>query len=115
PIPWKKGKPAIGTTNLDVHIAEYSAALIDTLSKHYEQISAAIPVISKAPTHPFQVGEMVLIKSLKPKPLGKSKYDGPAEIVASTCTGVLTYLFPQWIHATRVKRCPPGVDFTVNA
>lgn len=109
PVPWRKGKPAIGTTDLDVHIAEYSAALIDTLTKHYEQIADVTPIPSTKPTHPFNVGDTVLVKSLTPRKLGDCKYDGPAEIIAITRTAVLTDLFPQWIHATRLKRCPVGV------
>ncbi|KAF7690688.1 hypothetical protein HF521_012492, partial [Silurus meridionalis] len=104
PTPWRKGKPAIGTADLDVHIAEYSAALIDTLSKHFELISKSIPVISLTPTHPFRVGVAVLIKSLKPRRLGECKYEGPALIVEITRTCVLTDPFPQWIHATRIKK-----------
>ncbi|XP_044139269.1 uncharacterized protein LOC122929688 isoform X2 [Bufo gargarizans] len=56
------------------------------------------------PTHPFQVGDIVIIKKLKKgKFSGDFPYGPPTTVVAATRTAVLTEEAPTWIHATRVK------------
>ncbi|ROK32556.1 hypothetical protein DPX16_23674 [Anabarilius grahami] len=67
------------------------------------------------PTHPFVPGESVLIKSLKPTKVGEPRYLGPATVIAVTRTGVLTDYQPQWIHASRIKQCPPGEQASSNS
>ncbi|XP_060754491.1 protein NYNRIN-like [Neoarius graeffei] len=107
PVPWRKGTPALGTSDLKTHMDEYSAALIDKLHEICNKVNSTISLPPSANTHPFQVGDKVLVQFFKRfGQLGKPRYSEPAEIVAITRTAVLTDLFPQWIHATRLKKAP---------
>lgn len=103
PIPWQGGIMGVGI-ELSNHISEFPAALIQKLNQYWERVTKKHPEIPLEAAHPFQIGDKVLIKDIKPqKDLTDPKYEGPAEVLAVTRTAVLTDLFPQWIHGTRVK------------
>ncbi|MGL5955346.1 MAG: DDE-type integrase/transposase/recombinase, partial [Brevinema sp.] len=110
PAPWHRGNQALGTGDLSVHLSEYSAGLIAKLNEYWERTNQARPPISENHTHPFEVGSKVLVKLFKRAGEGNEfnqpLYSEPAEVVALTRTAVLTDLFPQWIHATRLKAAP---------
>ncbi|KAF7689327.1 hypothetical protein C0J45_23174, partial [Silurus meridionalis] len=105
PLPWHRGKQALGTGDLDVHLSEYAAGLLQTLDDYWTQVSEKKTQIPTENTHPFKVGDRVLVKKLDKMgtPLGETTYSAPADVIAVTRTAVLTDLFPQWIHAGRVK------------
>lgn len=84
PTPGRKGGPAIGTTDLDVLPAEYSAALLKPIDQQNEFLKCKQPEMLKGSTHLFQAGYKVMVKSLRPINMGEGKYKGPAELVAIT-------------------------------
>ncbi|XP_046696840.1 uncharacterized protein LOC124380119 isoform X1 [Silurus meridionalis] len=108
PLPWRRGKQALGTGDLDVHLSEYAAGLLQTLDDYWTRVSEKKTQIPTENTHPFKVGDRVLVKKLDKMgtPLGETPYSAPADVIAVTRTAVLTDLFPQWIHAGRVKHAP---------
>ncbi|XP_056426065.1 uncharacterized protein LOC130367582 [Hyla sarda] len=56
------------------------------------------------PTHQFQEGDTVLVKTLwKGKKPGDFTFGPPTTVVAVTKTSVLTEDSPSWIHASRIK------------
>lgn len=56
-----------------MHIDEYSSALIKLSTKYYDQVARFTLGVPVHPTHPFEVEDTVLIKSVKPKKLGECK------------------------------------------
>ncbi|XP_056384573.1 uncharacterized protein LOC130278161 isoform X2 [Hyla sarda] len=56
------------------------------------------------PTHQFQEGDTVLVKTLsKGKKPGDFNFGPPTTVVAMTRMAVLTEDSPSWIHASRIK------------
>ncbi|ROI47835.1 Transposon Tf2-6 polyprotein [Anabarilius grahami] len=116
PTPWVKGRAGITSLgDLEVIQEDYVTSLIEKLNSICADVSLCLPLPSEKPTHPFVPGESVLIKSLKPTKVGEPRYLGPATVIAVTRTGVLTDYQPQWIHASRIKHCPPGEQASSNS
>ncbi|XP_031761817.1 uncharacterized protein LOC116412219 isoform X2 [Xenopus tropicalis] len=55
-------------------------------------------------THPYQPGDIVLVRRLHPKKGGTTPYGDPTTVIAITRTTVLTSDSNQWIHAMCLKR-----------
>ncbi|XP_063814503.1 uncharacterized protein LOC135054941 [Pseudophryne corroboree] len=70
-------------------------------------VSYTYPKACWEPTHPFKVGDRVVVKVLpRNKSPGDFTYGPETEVVAVTRTAVLTEESPTWIHASRVKKVP---------
>ncbi|XP_056315032.1 protein NYNRIN [Danio aesculapii] len=98
--PWRKGGHALGDGSCDVHISEYMQQLIGVLNQYWAKLHSCAAPMPEDKTHPFKVGDKLLIKQFAKmgKGLSDTKYREPAEVVAVTRTAVLTFSFPQWIH-----------------
>ncbi|XP_060754420.1 protein NYNRIN-like [Neoarius graeffei] len=108
PVPWRRGMQVIGTGDLEVHLSEYAVDLMRVLDEYWARVNSKKPPIPEAHTHPFEVGDRVLVKRFAKlnAPMEESPYSGPTDVLAVTRTAVLTDLFPQWIHASRIKKAP---------
>ncbi|XP_060766502.1 uncharacterized protein LOC132874382 isoform X1 [Neoarius graeffei] len=108
PVPWRRGMQVIGTGDLEVHLSEYAVGLMRVLDEYWARVNSKKPPIPEAHTHPFEVGDRVLVKRFAKlnAPMEESPYSGPTDVLAVTRTAVLTDLFPQWIHASRIKKAP---------
>ncbi|XP_060779523.1 protein NYNRIN-like [Neoarius graeffei] len=108
PVPWRRGMQVIGTGDLEVHLSEYAVGLMRVLDEYWARVNSKKPPIPEAHTHPFEVGDRVLVKRFGKlnAPMEESPYSGPTDVLAVTRTAVLTDLFPQWIHASRIKKAP---------
>ncbi|KAI5103031.1 hypothetical protein C0J45_6612 [Silurus meridionalis] len=67
PLPWRRGKQAVGTGDLDVHLSEYAAGLLQTLDDYWTRVNARRPPIRIKNTHPFK-------HETKDKPPKKRRY-----------------------------------------
>ncbi|XP_060771513.1 uncharacterized protein LOC132882258 [Neoarius graeffei] len=108
PVPWRRGMQVIGTGDLEVHLSEHAVGLMRVLDEYWARVNSKKPPIPEAHTHPFEVGDRVLVKRFGKlnAPMEESPYSGPTDVLAVTRTAVLTDLFPQWIHASRIKKAP---------
>ncbi|XP_060792029.1 uncharacterized protein LOC132895435 [Neoarius graeffei] len=108
PVPWRRGMQVIGTGDLEVHLSKYAVGLMQVLDEYWARVNSKKPPIPEAHTHPFEVGDRVLVKRFAKlnAPMEESPYSGPTDVLAVTRTAVLTDLFPQWIHASRIKKAP---------
>ena len=101
-------KPAGDLTQLQDMQQEYVKHLFSFASKYSQQVIDSLPLPAEEPTHTFQPGDYVLIRSLKPKE-GEPRYGPPTQILLVTRTAIKVKGQPQWIHATRVKIAPQPV------
>ncbi|XP_060778777.1 uncharacterized protein LOC132887256 isoform X2 [Neoarius graeffei] len=108
PVPCRRGMQVIGTGDLEVHLSEYAVGLMRVLDEYWARVNSKKPPIPEAHTHPFEVGDRVLVKRFAKlnAPMEESPYSGPTDVLAVTRTAVLTDLFPQWIDASRIKKAP---------
>ncbi|XP_060795080.1 protein NYNRIN-like [Neoarius graeffei] len=108
PVPWRRGMQVIGTGDLEVHLSEYAVGLMRVLDEYWARVNSKKPPIPEAHTHPFEVGDRVLVKRFAKlnAPMEESPYSGPTDVLTVTRTAVLTDLFPQWIHASKIKKAP---------
>ena len=104
PTPWAKHPLVVQEGDMDLIREEYVTKLIKVLSETEEKVACKSPCLPQEPTHPFQVGDRVLVKNLKKgKAPGDFTYGPPTTVVAVTHTAVLTEETPTCIQATRVK------------
>ncbi|XP_026035378.1 protein NYNRIN-like [Astatotilapia calliptera] len=105
PTPWSasRGAPLL-EGDVDTALSDYVHNLVETLNNNYQKLSQPLP--STDPTHPWKTGDVVLVKSLKPRTPGEVVYSSPQTVLAVTRTSILTDGQPQWIHASRVKSSP---------
>ncbi|KAL7837370.1 hypothetical protein SRHO_G00270810 [Serrasalmus rhombeus] len=101
PLPCRQKTALGGTADLDVRRSEYTAGLLTVLNEYWERVNQTITDPPKVPTHAFKPGDQVLVKKFERKGFSDSPFSEPTTVLAVTRTGVLTDLFPQWIHASR--------------
>ncbi|XP_063816359.1 bile acid-CoA:amino acid N-acyltransferase-like isoform X2 [Pseudophryne corroboree] len=83
---------------------------------YFEEAAQYLQSHPKEPTHPFKVGDRVVVKVLpRNKSPGDFTYGPETEVVAVTRTAVLTEESPTWIHASRVKKKVPRPDLEREA
>ncbi|KAM8945551.1 uncharacterized protein RCH25_048842 [Pelodytes ibericus] len=103
PTPWARKPLVVQEGDLDLIREQYVRDLITTLDKIEGNVAYKSPSLSQEPTHPFQVGDEVIVKAIRKKNPGDFPYGPTTTVVAITRTAVLTENSPTWIHATRVK------------
>ncbi|KAI5613831.1 hypothetical protein C0J50_11280, partial [Silurus asotus] len=54
PLPWRRGKQALGTGNLDVHLSEYAAGLLQTLDEYWARAVLQMDITENAYISGFQ-------------------------------------------------------------
>lgn len=107
PTPWARNPIVMTEGDLEQIREEYVRKLIETLDQVEHSVARKNPCHPQIPTHPFQVGDRVMVKVLpKNKKPEDFSFGPPTTVVAVTRTAVLTEETPIWIHASRVKRAP---------
>lgn len=83
---------------------EYVKKLIETLDIVERRVARTSPSSSQVPTHPFQVGDQVVVQRLQKGRKPQEVPFGPlSKMVAVTRTAILPEESPTWIHASRIK------------
>lgn len=84
---------------------KYVKKLIETLDIVERRVARTSPSSSQVPTHPFQVGDQVVVQRLQKGRKPQRVPFGPlTKMVAVTRTAILTEESPTWIHASRIKK-----------
>lgn len=89
----------------DDYMTNYVKYLTDMLRKFHRQVADRLPQPGEEPTHPFQIGDNVLIKSLEKDALSP-RWKGPFQVLIVTRTALRVQGRPEWIHATRCRLSP---------
>ena len=98
-------RPAEDLTQLQELQQNYVKHLFSFVSKYSQQVIESLPSPADTPTHTFQPGDYVLVRSLKPIE-GEPRYGPPTQVLLVTRTAAKVKGQPQWIHATRIKAAP---------
>lgn len=104
PTPWARQPLMLERGDLDLIQEEYVKKLIETLDKVERNVARTSPSSSQEPTHPFQVGDTVVVQRLNRTKKQEYPFGPPTTVIAVTRTAILVEGQQAWIHASRVKK-----------
>lgn len=93
----------------DDYMTNYVKYLTNMLRRFHRQVADRLPQPGEEPTHPFQIGDNVLIKSLE-KDVLSPRWKGPFQVLIVTRTALKVQGRTEWIHASRCRLSPPPVN-----
>lgn len=103
PTPWVRQPLMLERGDLDLIQVEYVKKLIETLDRVEKRVARTSPFSLQEPTHPLQVGDVVVVQQLNRTRKQEYPFGTPTTVTAVTRTAILVEGQQAWIHASRVK------------